>query len=356
MHRYIRFKAGKAVIDTIRQQGLNPGKVAVFAAPAGGPKWFVCPGFDRTLIRTGFLNSRQEKVQLVGSSAGGWRCLAMACRDPLDAYEKLRIAYSRNIFTKDHNQLTISQALRGNVDAFITDADIPYILDHKTCRVAIHVVRAKGPAACENRAIQGAALLSAFVLNAASAKAMRALFERVVFFSGSDPPLFTVPPFDGTAIPLDGSNLREAALATGSLPYIVAGVKDVPGAPQGVYRDGGLLDYQLNLDYRPGPECLTLFFHYQERIVPGWLDKVFNGRKPPAGSLDRVLQVFPGEDFLKLLPEGRLPDREDFVTFADRPAERIRRWDEVSRLSDVLGEEFMEAVESSRIRHLVEPL
>ncbi len=356
MHRYIRFKGGKAIIDMIRQEGLKPSKINVFAAPAGGPKWFVCPGFDRALIRTGFLNTGQGGVQLVGSSAGAWRCLAMACRTPLDAYEQLRIAYSRNVFTKDHNQLTISQALRGNVEDFIGDGDVAHILDHKTCRVAIHVVRAKGPAACESRAIQGAALMSAFVLNAVSPVAMRALYERVVFFSGPEPPLFTLPPFEGTAIPLDRSNLREAALATGSLPYIVAGVKDIPGAPKGVYRDGGLLDYQLNQDYRPGPDRVTLFFHYQERIVPGWLDKALNGRKPPAGSLDQVLQVFPGDGFVKMLPDGRLPDREDFRIFADNPAERIRRWDEVSRLSDILGEQFMEAVESSRIRDLVEPL
>ena len=59
---------------------------------------------------------------------------------------------------------------------------------------------------------------------------------------------------------------------------------------------------------------------------------------------------------MKMLPDGRLPDRGDFVLFADDPATRIRRWDEAARLSEILGEEFMEAVESSRIRHMVEPI
>ncbi len=40
-----------------------------------------------------------------------------------------------------------------------------------------------------------------------------------------------------------------AALATGALPYVVSGVENIPGAPPGVYRDGGLMDYQLNQDY-----------------------------------------------------------------------------------------------------------
>jgi hypothetical protein len=356
MNRYIRFKAGKAVIDLIRQGGFNRDRITVFAAPAGGPKWFVCPGFDRALMRTGFLSDRLRRLLLIGSSAGAWRCLAMACSDPMYAYECLRIAYSRNTFTAADNQLSISRALRSNVDAFIRSQDVEHILGHKTLDVAVHVVRAKGPAARENQIVQGAALIGAFVLNAVDSRAMDALYERVIFFSGPRPPAFTEPPFRGRAVALDRSNLRDAALATGSLPYIVAGVQDIPGAGPGIYRDGGLIDYQLNQDYRPGPDGLTLFFHYQERIVPGWLDKALRGRRPPEGSLDRLLQVFPGSDFLKLLPDGRLPDREDFRVFADDPAARIRRWDEVSRLSDILGEEFMEAVESSRIRHLVEPI
>jgi hypothetical protein len=145
-------------------------------------------------------------------------------------------------------------------------------------------------------------------------------------------------------------------LATGSLPYIIRGVPNIPEARTGVFRDGGLLDYQLNQDYCPGKESLTLFFHYQERIVPGWFDKHVKWRTPPRGSLDRVLQAFPGEDFVRLLPDERLPDRRDFIDFVDNPSERIRRWDEISELSGILGEEFFEAIESRKIRDLVEPL
>ncbi len=356
MHTYIRFKAGKALFDLIRQQGLKKEDVAVFAAPAGGPKWFVCPGFDRALMRSGFLMRSSGRVLLAGSSAGAWRCLAMACSDPMDAYERLRIAYSRNTFSAADNQSTISQTLKANVDAFIGSRDVENILEHPFLDVAVHVVRAKGPAGSESKVLQGAALAGAFLMNALTSSTLQMLYERVVFFSGTRPPSFTGPPFQGRAVRMDGSNLREAALATGSLPYIVAGVPNIAGAPRGIYRDGGLADYQLNQDYKPGSDGLTLFFHYQERIVPGWLDKRLKRRKPPPGALDRVLQVFPGADFVKMLPDGRLPDRNDFVVFADDPATRIRRWDEVSRISHILGEEFMEAVESSRIKQMVEPI
>jgi hypothetical protein len=355
MKDYIQFKAGPKIIDAIRDGGLDPKRIGALAGPAGGPKWFVSVGFDRMLMESRFLERGQDRVLLAGSSAGAWRCLAMACKDPAVAYEKLRIAYSRNVFTAADNAATVSDALRKNVEAFLTDADIDHILQHPVYDLAVHAVRAKGPAASENLRIQGTALLLAAAMNVLTRRAMNLFFQRAVFFSGPQPPAF-VGSFNGSAIRLERENTRKAALATGSLPYIVRGVQDISGAAVGVYRDGGLIDYQLNQDYCPAGDKITLFFHYQERIVPGWFDKPIKWRVPPSGSLDRVLQVYPGRDFVALLPDGRLPDRQDFITFVDDPAERIRRWDQASETSEILGKEFLEAVESGKIRSLVRPL
>jgi hypothetical protein len=355
MKTYLHYRAGPAVIDMIRQEGLNPRKIKVFAGPAGGPKWFVSVGFDKTLIRTRFLEGTDGKTLLAGSSAGGWRCLAMASSDPMDAYERLRIAYSRNIFTAVDTPRTVAMALKGNVDAFIPDKAVEHTVNHDRFDLAVHAVRAKGPSASADRRIEGFAILAAGLMNAVTPKAMNVFYERVVFYSGDPAPVFTSF-FNGRAIRLTTRNLRHAALATGSLPYIVAGVENIPDAPMGVYRDGGLTDYQLNQDYHPGPGGITLFFHYQERIVPGWLDKKLRWRRPPKESLDCVLQVYPGRDFLDLLPDRRLPDREDFRIFVDRPSERIERWDKVSELSEILGEQFMEDVQSGTISKSVKPL
>ncbi len=72
--------------------------------------------------------------------------------------------------------------------------------------------------------------------------------------------------------------------------------------------------------------------------------------------MENVLQVYPGHDFVRMLPDSRIPDRTDFTRFVDAPDERIKRWDEVARLSDVIAEEFFEAVESGKIRQLVKPI
>ncbi len=355
MKTYLEYKAGPAILDMIRDEGLKPEKVRVFSGPAGGPKWFVSVGFDRALMKSHLLGRGGSRVLLVGASAGAWRCLAMACRDPLSAYENLRIAYSRNIFTAQDTPLTVAAALQKNVTDFVEDLDIPFILEHPVYDLAVHTVRSKGPAASGNRAMQGSALLAAALMNAVSPAGMKVFFERVVFFCAREDPSF-LDSFNGSAVRLSRENLRMAALATGSLPYVVSGVQDIPGAPPGVYRDGGLVDYQLNQDYDPPQGTMALFFHYQDRIVPGWFDKILKWRRPPEGSLRQVLQVYPGADFVKMLPDSRLPDRNDFSIFVNDPLERIRRWDEVSRLSEILGEEFLEAVESNRIRELVRPI
>ncbi len=356
MKKYLRVKAGPKAFRLVKEEGLQSERIGCFAGPAGGPKWFVSVGFDRALIRAEFLQKSGRRVLLAGSSAGAWRCLAMACKDPLLAYERLRIAYSRNIFTEHDTQRTVSCALKRNVDAYLTDDDVEFILRHPYFDVALHTVRARGVAAVENRFVQGAALIMAGLCNIASPRGTGVFFERVVFFSGKHEPRFLTAGFQGRSARLTRANLRQVALATGSLPFIVEGVRCVGGAPAGVYRDGGLRDYHLNERYLPDEDKITLFFHYQERIIPGWFDKKLWRRAPHPVALENVVQIFPAEDFVRLLPDGRIPDRDDFIRFMDTPLERIKRWDRVSELSDILGQEFMELVESGRVKSVVEPL
>ena len=356
MKNLIRFKAGPGILNLIRDEGLNPERVRVFTAPAGGPKWFVSVGFDKAIIKTRFFDkSSFTRILLTGASAGAWRCLAMACKNPLSAYEKLRIAYSRNIFTAQDTPLTLSKKLRGNVDSFINDEDIKHILNHPKFDLAIHVVRSKNLAASGNVHVEGLALILCAILNMFDSKYLNSFYDKTVFYTGRHKPSFVESWFGDSIFKMTAQNIKEIALATGSLPYFIKGVSEISGALGGVYRDGGLINYQLNEDYQPG-EGLTLFFHYQERISPGWFDKKLSWKKTSQKALNRVLQIFPSEKFVKMLPGGKIPDRKDFATFVDKPAERIGRWDRVCEASELLAEDFMESVESGKIRDRIEPL
>jgi hypothetical protein len=145
-------------------------------------------------------------------------------------------------------------------------------------------------------------------------------------------------------------------MASGAIPLVIEGLKDIYGAPRGVYRDGGLFDYHLNHEYTGKEGEMTLFFHHQERIIPGWLDKRLKKRKSPEHILDNVLMVYPSEGFIGTLPGGRIPVREDFAIFVDDPEMRIRNWREAVRQCEPLGEEFLETVASGEIRRVVELL
>jgi hypothetical protein len=176
----------------------------------------------------------------------------------------------------------------------------------------------------------------------------------VVFYYGPLPPRFCLRPgFKGKAIPLDVTNFKPAVIASGALPLVVAGFRDIYGAPDGVYRDGGLLDYNLNHDYACKEDDLTLFFHHQERIVPGWLDKKLKSRRPAATILENVLMVYTSEKFVKKLQGGHVPDRDDFVAFIDDPATRIQNWRQAVDLCAPLGEQFLEVVESGKLRDVL---
>jgi hypothetical protein len=145
-------------------------------------------------------------------------------------------------------------------------------------------------------------------------------------------------------------------LASGSIPLVIDGVNDIYGAPRGVYRDGGLIDYHLTQQFAAKENEIVLFFHHQERIIPGWLDKKIENREPEPYALNNVLMVFPSQSFIESLPGGKVPDRTDLVTFINDQETRINNWRKAVELSAPLGEDFLELVGSGKIRDVVEKL
>ncbi|MFH1078990.1 MAG: hypothetical protein V1766_01795 [Pseudomonadota bacterium] len=157
-------------------------------------------------------------------------------------------------------------------------------------------------------------------------------------------------------MPLTEVNFKYAVMASGAIPLVVAGVKNIFGAPTGVYRDGGMIDYHINQPYAAKDDEIILFFLHQERIIPGWMDKKLKRRQPPDDLLDNVLMVHLSEEFVEKLPYGKVPDRSDFKTFIDDPEARIQYWLQAVEQAAPLGEQFLELVASGRIRDVVEPL
>ncbi|MCK9390587.1 MAG: hypothetical protein M0Q01_03335 [Syntrophales bacterium] len=349
-------KAGINACERIRDGGFSLDAFTVYAGPAVGPRWLIASGFDLTLLKEKALG-RLRPLALIGASAGAWRFAAWIQPEAEKSYRRLLESYITTTYTRADKPLSIRKSLAAIINKTIESDALPFALNHRDYRLAIVTARAKNLTAAENVFLQRLGFAFSFLGNALSRSLLYTFLERVVFYSGPKPPAFTLrPEFRGVCVPLNNTNFKSVLVATGAIPLITAGVRDIFGAPRGVYRDGGLLDYHLAGNFGAKESDLTLLFLHQDRLIPGWLDKRLTSRKPSAHDLKNIVLVYPSVDFIASLPLGKVPDREDFVTFVDDPETRIANWRQAVAKAEPLGEIFLELVTSGKIKDIVRPL
>jgi hypothetical protein len=194
--------------------------------------------------------------------------------------------------------------------------------------------------------------------NIVSPRALKLFFERTLFYDPrSKPPFLTAPSFPAQAVTLTAANARHALMASGSIPLVMSGISQIAGAPAGVYRDGGIMDYHLNVPFLPDTDDqLVLFPHFEERLIPGWFDKHLPWRKPDAARMSHALVIAPSPEFIAKLPFQKIPDRTDFMRFQGRDGERFQYWRKVIHECQRLADELHEVITKGRIAERVRPL
>ncbi len=193
------------------------------------------------------------------------------------------------------------------------------------------------------------AYLGAYATNAMSRRAMGAWLERVIFSDPREPLPIPLHDFRTHTVALDAGNLRLSLLASCSIPFWLDAVHHIPGAPAGVYWDGGITDYHLHLSYasmNATQPSLVLYPHFQKAIIPGWLDKALKYRHRATHNLDNVVVVAPHPAWIATLPGARLPDRNDFLRYGDDDAARVAAWSRAIAESERLRDEFAALVTS----------
>jgi hypothetical protein len=125
--------------------------------------------------------------------------------------------------------------------------------------------------------------------------------------------------------------------ASGAIPFVLTGERDIAGAPAGQYWDGGIIDYHFDLGQYRG-EGLILYPHFSASIIPGWFDKFLPWRQAGPHEADKLVLLCPSEAFTRDLPLGKIPDRSDFQKLPEE--ERIRYWEECVARSAALAEDF----------------
>jgi hypothetical protein len=353
----LRIHAGPTALRHLREQGLRPEHVRVVPAAAGGPKGLVLNPLDRFIFGH-WLAASPRPVHLVGASIGAWRMASACLRDADRGLSEMAEAYVTQQYPhrpgKGPRASDVS-AIFGAMLAAHLGCRAAEVLAHPTRR--LHVVASRGRHLLrrDGRLRTPLGYAGAALSNVVHRRLLGLWLERVLF---SDPrEALPLPLVDlGTRrVALDAGNLALAVQASCSIPLWLQAVQDIPGAPRGAYWDGGITDYHLHWNYAALADGIALYPHFQTRIVPGWLDKGLKRRHRYSACLDRLVVLAPDAQWVAALPDGRLPDREDFRTYVDDDAARMARWRRAIAESRRLADEFADLVQRGSTIH-AEPL
>ncbi|CAM3735205.1 patatin-like phospholipase family protein [Parendozoicomonas haliclonae] len=351
--RSLVVRGGRDALAHIKSQGFQQQDVKAMLGASGGPKWFVLSGMDRALLGTTF-KDRTEPLALLGSSAGCWRFACYGMNDPVAAINRFQEAYIRDKYDARPTPEQVSANIVGILNHVFGEHGAQEIIANPVRHLNLIAVQGHGPMASEKRPVQMAGLLAASLGNAVSRRLLAPLFSRIVF----EHPLGHLPVGEMSDLPtrrvkLDTDNVAAAIQASGSIPLVLAGVEDIPGAGPGMYRDGGVTDYHFDLPLTVD-EGLVLYPHFREQPIPGWFDKGLPWRKPSAENYRRTLLVAPSPEFVASLPYGKIPDRNDFTNLDTET--RQKYWNKAVAESDRMGDEWLELVEKQQLADVIEPL
>ena len=349
----LTIRAGPAALALVRDRGLRAEDIDIVPGASGGAKWLVLAGIDRFLFGELLQQPRTRPLHLIGSSIGSWRMACAAQRDPVAALSRGHHSY---IFEQRYpprpTARQVTDVLGNALDVLLGPSGIDEILAHPWARLHIITAEGRGLTASDNRLLLHTGIVLAALGNILTRRSLGMQMRRFIFHSaGDETPFAHLADLPTMHVALTRENLRAALLASGSIPLTLEGVK-VPGAPDGVHWDGGVLDYHLDLDFGAG-DGLVLYPHFYEHVVPGWFDKALRWRRARGGNFRRALLIAPSDAFVASLPGAKIPDRRDFYTMTE--AERMRRWQIVVEASTRLGDELRELIATGRLADVVRP-
>ncbi|WP_252275473.1 patatin-like phospholipase family protein [Pseudomonas subflava] len=349
----LSLRAGKRALVRIRERGLQPADVGILPGAAGGPKGLGIQGLDLALFGEWLPRAPRERT-LIGASIGSWRFASACLPDACAGIQRLGELYTSQRFAKGVSMAEVSRSCVKLLDELLEGQDAA-VLNNPFYRLNVVVVRSHGLLQHDHRGKLGLGLSSVIGSNLLGRSRLGRHFDRVIMHDARQtPPLATLNDFRSHFHALAETNLRHALLASGSIPMVMEAIRDIPGLEPGTYRDGGLLDYHLDLPYQG--DGVVLYPHFTDRVIPGWFDKGLPWRRGDGERLQDVLLLAPSREYLASLPHGKLPDRSDFKRYLGNDDGRERCWRKAMAESQRLGDEFLELADSGRIGERLAPL
>lgn len=378
----LTIRAGASARQRLLQGALKPSEIGCVPAAAGGPKGLILNQLDRWLQGSWLAQAPRQRI-MIGASIGAWRAAAACMDKPADAFARLAEFYCDQHYSAKPGPDEVAQVCQRIIDRMLADGHGDEILQHPQHRLQVLVNRGTGRLGQvagqrgEKPAFAVAALANLRHRNRLAAHVERWVFsahlrsQRAADTATAQKSAPQSTPTDITGwlhtgfdafatrhAALTNSNLADALLASGTIPLLIAPVRNIAGAAPGAYWDGGIIDYHLHLPYDRLPNAaddLVLYPHFISDIIPGWLDKSLPWRRASGPWLDRTILVAPSDSFVRQLPRGKLPDRKDFPKFGTDHQARIRAWHrdiaEAERLAEAMAA-FVEHPQAFTIRPL----
>lgn len=328
---------GREAARRIAETGWTPDLFDLLLGASGGAKWLVLSQFDRLLFGD-FLARGTRQLTVLGSSIGSWRHACLAMPDPVAAIERMQAGYLHQRYTAKPDAREISDVSLGILEDTLGPGGARHLVDHPRIRTHIVAARGRGPAGSTSNALLATAMGSAALGNALSRRLLRLHFQRVLFHSSPQPDTaLQLTDFDTRHVKLTEDNLRNALHASGSIPFVLTGERDIAGGPAGQYWDGGIIDYHFDLA-QFATDGLVLYPHFSAHVFPGWFDKFLPWRRAATHRFERLVLLCPSEAFIASLPFGKIPDRGDFKRL--RRADRIAYWETCVERGRALADDF----------------
>jgi hypothetical protein len=332
----IEIYAGKTAMEKIKEHGFRQELFTSFLGSSGGPKWFCLYSLDKYLFGE-FFEDRTTELNLIGSSAGAFRSACFAQKDPVKAIERLAKNYAETTYSDKAKPKEITEKARELLDTLFADSGAKEVIENQIFKAHFIVAKSNGLVKYDNKYVQGLGLLNSYLRNRRDRAKLKSQYERFVFQSPTSSLSFNDPDNIPTKIVnLTERNIKSALLASGSIPMVMEGIKNIPDAPKGMYRDGGIIDYHFDLNIKTSG--LILYPHFNSQPKAGWFDKGSN-RQPRQENYDKVVLICPSPEFVASLPYGKIPDRTDFTEL--NASTRIKYWktvfSETQKTADTLS-------------------
>ena len=337
------FKASKSLKNCkILQSQLAEDKLDFFDCfflPAAGPKAFISSGFEASLSESYHNNDIKSEKWLIGGSTGGMRSLAFVSSLLLDQdlTSKMKDHYCEMYYKHGDTADVLHPMMLTMFNIVSPDKVLEECLAHDTFKIAIMVSELRYPFSLLPMLLLRPFLVLVVLMHFMLPTLIETLFfQRLCFFSGDNPPPFLDSDESVQFCNLTVKNSKQVLHATTSMPLISKPCRYIDGIGPGVYFDGGITDFYLNMKIENAHGLLLGDLDPSAPIYRSALDQFLPWtRHLPEHYFEQVSVVRPTKEFVKSLGSSSLPSVKDWFSneYIKNPEKRKKIWNLVYDLS-----------------------